>query len=433
MQRWVTGDGTGLEFPADPDTLRDAGPAFLTSALRAFGVLPQDNRVSAITRFEDCTGGSTGRKALLDVIYAYPVEGLSTELFVKFSRDFDDSRRDRGKSQMELEVAFGELSAHTQLPVTVPACLFADYHDASCTGMLLTERISFGRTGIEPHYDKCLDYRMPDALAHYRALLTSVARLAGAHQAGALPDLVTDRFRYDADKVTVGRRAFHSPAELTAQVHRLTAFAARYPALLPPAASRPEFTARMLAEVGAIAAAEDAVMNWLHDTDDQVALCHWNANVDNAWFWTEPDGTLNCGLMDWGCVSVMNVAMALWGSLCSAETELWDQHLDALLTHFATEFRAAGGLGLDIARLRTQLTLYAAVMGVSWLLDAPTYLQSYLDAPTADHRIDRFDPRIADNEPVRAPLLMLSNVLYLWDTQDFGALLAEVQHRPQRS
>ncbi|MFV8163235.1 hypothetical protein ACNQVK_14270 [Mycobacterium sp. 134] len=379
----------------------------------------------AITRFEECTGGSTGRKALLDIRYAHPADGLPTELFVKFSRNFDSPRRDRGKSQMALEVAFGALSAGTTLPVTVPVCLFADYHGSSCTGMLLTERISFGTSGIEPHHDKCLDYRMPDPVGHYRALLASVARLAGAHQSGSLPDTVTDRFRYDAAKVTVGARTHRSPDELIEQVHRLTAFADRYPALLPASVGRPEFTARMLADVGRIAAAEDAVMTWLHTTVDQVALCHWNANVDNAWFWSEPDGTLGCGLMDWGCVSVMNVAMALWGSLCSAETEVWEQHLDGLLTHFADEFHAAGGPVLDIARLRAQLMLYAAVMGVTWLLGAPAHLTAALP----DQHIDRFDPRIADNEPVRAPLLMLSNVLHLWDTKDFGALLDEFQRR----
>ncbi|MUL83338.1 MULTISPECIES: hypothetical protein [unclassified Mycolicibacterium] len=120
---------------------------------------------------------------------------------------------------MEPEVAFGALSAHTKLPITVPVCVFADYHHASCTGMLLTERISFGTAGgagnsssagVEPHDDKCLDYRMPDALGHYRALLTSVARLAGA-----LPTAVTEQFRYDAAKVAVGTRVLHSPAELS--------------------------------------------------------------------------------------------------------------------------------------------------------------------------------------------------------------------------
>jgi hypothetical protein len=291
--------------------------------------------------------------------------------------------------------------------------------------MLLTERIAFGTSAVEPHYDKCLDYRMPDPLGHYRALLTSVARLAGAHRSGSLPDTVTDQFRFDAAKVTVGARTHHSPDELSGQIRRLAAFTARHPALLPPSVGHPEFTARMLADVGRIAAAEDAVMAWLHTTVDQVALCHWNANVDNAWFWTEPDGTLKCGLMDWGCVSVMNVAMALWGSLCSAETEIWERHLDGLLDHFAAEFHNAGGPALDTARLRTQLLLYAAVMGVAWLLDAPAHLTAALP----DQNIDRFDPRIADNEPVRAQLLMLGNVLHLWETQDFGALLDEFEYR----
>lgn len=419
MPRWVKGGRTGLEFPADPATLLSAGPDFLTAALQAFGALPQGNRVSAITHFQECGGGSTGRKALLDVDYAHPRVGLPTELFVKFSRDFDNPRRDRGKSQMDLEVAFGELSAGCALPVTVPACMFADYHHDSCTGMLLTERISFGNAGIEPHYDKCLDYRMPDALGHYRALLTSVARLAGAHKAGVLPEEVADRFRYDAAKVAVGRRVHHSADELTAQVHRLVEFAGRYPALLPPAVANPGFVARMLADVDRIAAAEGAVMARLHSTENQVALCHWNANVDNAWFWADPDGTLSCGLMDWGCVSVMNVAMALWGSLCSAETELWKQHIDGLLTHFAAEYRCAGGPAIDLDTLRAQLMLYAAVMGVTWLLDTPAYLQSVLP----DHGVDRTDPCIADHEAVRSPLLMLSNVLHLWDTEDFGSLL----------
>lgn len=425
MQRWVTGDDTGLRFPADPETLRDAGPEFLTAALQMYDVLPRDNRVSAIARYEDCSGGSTGRKALLDVRYAHPVDGLPTELFVKFSRDFDNPRRDRGKSQMELEVAFAALSATSELPITVPLCLFADYHRASHTGMLLTERISFDTGGVEPHRDKCLDYQMPDPVGHYRALFTAVARLAGAHRAGSLPDVVTEQFRYDAGKVTVGVRVHHSPAELTQRVHRLTAFAARYPDLLPSAVGCPQFINRMLADVIRIAAAEDAIMAWLHATGDHVALCHWNANVDNAWFWSEPDGTLSCGLMDWGCVSVMNVAMALWGSLCSADTELWQQHLGPLLAHFAAEYRAAGGSELDLGTLRCQLVLYGAVMGVAWLLDAPAYLQTVLP----DRGIDRTDPCVADDETVRSQLLMLSNVLHLWDTEDFGALLDEFENR----
>ena len=68
-----------------------------------------------------------------------------------------------------------------------------------------------------------------------------------------------------------------------------------------------------------------------------VALCHWNANVDNAWFWRDADNVLNCGLMDWGCVSQMNVGMAIWGAMSGAETDLWNHHLDDLLHVFVAE------------------------------------------------------------------------------------------------
>lgn len=419
MTRWATGDSTGLEIPADPATMRDAGPEFLTTAIRRFGTLAPDNRVSRIMRFEECGGGSTGRKALLDVEYARDQPGLRTELFVKFSRDFDDPRRDRGKSQMDLEVDFAALSVRTDLPVAVPVCAFADYHRESCTGLLITERIAYGTGGIEPHYEKCLDYRMPDALAHYESLLASVARLAGVHRAGHLPAAVAEQFRYDPAKVTVGTPVNRSPAELTERVDALAAFGTAHPGLLP--ALSPAVTERMLADVGRIAAAEHAIMEWLHGAGDHIALCHWNANVDNAWFWRNGGGALECGLMDWGCVSIMNVAMALWGALCSAETEMWEKHLDHLLTYFATEYTGAGGPPLDPVVLRTQLMLYVAMMGVRWLLDTPGFLTAVV--PDLADIADRHDVRISGNEAVRAPLLMLNNMIYLWDTGDFGALL----------
>lgn len=119
MSRWQNSGTTGLTFPADPETLRTAGPGFLIAAMRAFGALSTDNEVAAVTRFDSFRGGSTGRKAVLDVRYRRPDPALPTALFVKFSRDFDDPRRDRGSSQMELEVAFGCLSAATALPITV--------------------------------------------------------------------------------------------------------------------------------------------------------------------------------------------------------------------------------------------------------------------------------------------------------------------------
>lgn len=166
--RWVTGDQYGQAIPADAAALRAGGPRFLTDAFRASGALAAGNAVTAIHDFRQIAGGSTGRKAVLTVEYEIP--GPHTELFVKFSRDFDNPVRDRWKTQMEPEVSFAALSRTPGFPIAVPAVLFGDYQRRTGTGILISQRIRFGRKRIERQYHKCLDYEMPEPLEHYRAL-----------------------------------------------------------------------------------------------------------------------------------------------------------------------------------------------------------------------------------------------------------------------
>ncbi|CAJ1581334.1 hypothetical protein [[Mycobacterium] wendilense] len=412
--RWVPGDFFGLRIPADADSLRAEAVSFLDSAFHRFGSLSPDNHVTDVTQFEECPGGSTGRKLLLTLRYARPEPGLPTELFVKFSRDFDNPRRDRGRTQMAREVRFAVL-ARGEFPIRIPVAVFADYHGASGTGVLITERIPFGTAAVEPHYDKCLDYRMPDPLSHYRALLSAVARVAGAHRAGTLDAGFADGFDFDPALVTVGERIPYFPSELRERVAAYAEFAAAHPNLLPHRLREREFLDRMDREVAGIAAAADRAQAELNAVGDHVALCHWNANVDNAWFWRTPDG-LQAGLLDWGCVSKMNVAMALWGALCSAETSMWECHLEGLLSHFSAEFTAAGGPRLDTGEIRRHLIAYALTMGVTWLLDAPAYLRALV--PDLGTVPGRYDPRISDNEAARSQLLMLTNFLHLWQSSD---------------
>ena len=163
VNRWATGDQFGMPFPADTEALRDGGTRFLTEAFRATGAL-DGNSVSRITELHEVSGGSTGRKVVLSVEYDTAAPGLHTDLFVKFSRDFDNAIRDRGKTQMESEVRFASLSRVAEFPIAVPRVMFGDYHAQTGTGILITERITFGGNGIERQYHKCLDYEMPEPL-----------------------------------------------------------------------------------------------------------------------------------------------------------------------------------------------------------------------------------------------------------------------------
>src|SRR5947209_3819552 len=310
VDRWVTVDHFGLSMPADPSALRSGGTAFLTDAFRAAGVLDAAGSVTRISEFEEVAGGSTGRKVCLRVEYDNSEPGY-TELFAKFSRDFDDPVRDRGKTQMKSEVLFASLSREPGFPITVPAAQFA----AANRGLLSADIVS--------------------------------------------PQLVS-RLRVDA------------------------------PRLLEH---------------------EQAVWDYLAGQIDYIALCHWNANIDNAWFWRDADGVLCCGLLDWGCVGQMNVAMALWGALSGAELDLWDHHLDELLNVFVDEIRRCGGTELSVDELRCQLMLYVGIMTVAWLLDVPALIRSrFGDAAAA---MTRKHPLIKNDESVRAPLQMLSNALNL--------------------
>jgi hypothetical protein len=417
-RRWVTGDQFGIPFPTHPAALRDGGTRFLTDAFKASGVLTSDETVSVISDFREVAGGSTGCKVALSVEYDRPTPDLPTDLFVKFSRDFDNPTRDRGKTQMEPEVRFASLSRTPGFPIAVPSVQFGDYDHRTGTGVLITERIRFGRNGIESQYHKCLDYEMPEPLEHYRALITALARLAGTHRSGRLPADLTAHFPLDVQAATVGERPPLRLDKLDRRLRQLADFAETQPALVPANVDS-AFLARLREEAPRLALHEDFIVRHLAADEDYVALCHWNANVDNAWFWRGDDG-LHCGLMDWGCVSQMNLGMVIWGAMSGAETDLWNSHLDELLRVFVAEVHRCGGPHLDANRLARHTLLYAAAMGVAWLLDVPALIRARFGADTPH---DRKDPRIRDDESVRAPLQMLSNLLNLWERHRIGDLL----------
>jgi hypothetical protein len=269
-----------------------------------------------------------------------------------------------------------------------------------------------------------MDYVMHDPIEHYRTLLTAVATLAGTEQAGRLRSNSTSAFGTDIEALSVGERIPATAERLVRRVDRLAEFAANHPGLLPANVRAAAFLARLRFELPRLLEVEPYVWRYLRERTEYVALCHWNANVDNAWFWRDADGVLNCGLMDWGCVGRMNVAMALWGALCSAETALWNHEFDALLALYADVFRANGGAELDVVALRAQVVLYAGVMTMTWLMDVPSYVTaavSDLDATTT-----RMAPGIRNAESVRCRLQMLTNALNLWESSDVNGLLSAI-------
>jgi hypothetical protein len=420
---FVRGDATGLEIPAHSEALRSAGATFLTEAFRCFGSLSPDNCVTRITRFESFGGGNSGHKLNLSVEFAHPAPGLHTDLFVKFSRDFSDAFRDRRRYELEAEVRLATLSRLPGFPINVPAAGFADFNHESGTGILITERIAFGCGGIEPLKQKCMDHELADPLSYYRATVTALARLIAAHKSGALAPQVDVLFPFDLEKAAAENPIPYGEQQLRVRLARYADFAAKCSRLLPANISDPQFIARLEKTAVCFLRHEKAIKRFLNTDRDFIALCHWNTNIDNAWFWRDATGVLQCGLLDWGMVRQMNVVTALWGGLCGASLDIWNKHLDELLALFIAELHARGGPQLDIAKLKLHLKLTVAMLGLSLLMEVPSLVLTRLPAAVGAH--SPLDPVMHQNELARSFLHVFTAFLNLWQTQDFGAGLDE--------
>lgn len=415
----VIGDATGLRIPAHADALRAVGAAFLTEAFRRYGSIASDNSIAEITKCEICPGGSTGQKLFLSVAYERAEPGLHTDLFAKFSRDFQDPVRDnRGKYEMEGEARFAALSRLPGFPITVPTAYFSDYHPASHTGLIVTERIAFGSGGIEPHRRKCLDHEIADPLPYYRAIVSALARIAAAHRSGRLALDIAENFPYCPEKSAAADPIPFDARQIDEYIAGYAEFAARCPQLLPAAIARPEFIARLRREAPELLAREKKIKRFLQSDPDLIALCHWNGNIDNAWFWRDAAGGLQCGLMDWGRVGQMNLAFALWGCLCAAGHEIWARHCDGLLSLFIGELAEHGGPRLRLAALKRHMHLYLAMQALFYFMPSPARILASL--PEAATAYGPQDPVFLTSDTARNQLHILTVVMNCWNSREFA-------------
>ncbi len=419
----ATGDLHGIEFPADAATLLADGEGFLTRAFHASGALPAGNRVSEISQAEEFFGGGTGRKLVLRVAYASPAPDLPEELFIKFSRNFDDEVRDRGRFMMVSEARFATLSGSADFPVAVPRCLFADVEAQTGTGLLITERLQFGSDGLEAHYPKCMDYLVPEPLEHYKVILKAQARLAGTHRRGGLSPEFDRYFPYQPD-LAAAAFAVHTPLEkLLKWAERMFDFVARYPQLFPENVRSPGLREQFIRDIPDVIAAADSVRALAMGNPDLIALCHWNANIDNCWFWRDGAGELHCGMLDWAMVGQMSVAQAISGVISGAESAIWDDQLGELLQVFVEEYAASGGPLVDAGELERLILLSLAVSGISFFMGAPVAIAREIGE--LEGVISYRDQCFQEHENARIQLHMMTRMLNTWQTRNLGDMVRQ--------
>ena len=417
-KRWVTGEVFGLEIPADAETLLSGGTDFLTRAFRASGMLAAGNSVARIAKAEEFLRGGTGKKLLLTLAYDSPLPSLPEQLFVKFSRNFDNELWDRARFMMISEAHFAVLSRSPHFPVTVPTCLFADVESQSGTGLIIAECIAYGRDGVESFYPKCLDYEVPQPLEHYKAILKGLAKLSGAYRGGRLSPEFDEIFPYDREKASA-LFAIRVPEEkLIQRADRMFDFIGRHAQLFPENLRALSFRRQFISDIPDLLAAQVRIRDVLYGNPDLIAFAHWNANIDNCWFWRAEDGTLQCGFMDWANAGQISVAQSVSGAISGAEPFIWNEHLDELLTVFIEEYAAQGGPRLSLDEMRLHNLLIVAVSGVAYAMNAPIAIER--DIAELETVESNRDARFRDQDNARIQLHMMTKMLNVWQRWSLG-------------
>jgi hypothetical protein len=422
--RWAPGEIFGLEIPADAGALVSDGTGFLTRAFHTSGALAADNRVDRIVAAQEFLGGGTGKKLLLTVAYQLRQPDLPEQLFIKFSRNLDNELWDRARFMMISEANFAVLSRSPDFPVTVPACLFADVESKSGTGLIITERIGYGRDGVEPLYPKCMDYTVPEPVEHYKAILKGLAKLSGSHRGGKLSPEFERKFPYNRERAAAVFAIQVAADKLMQRANRMFDFIGRYPKLFPENVRVPGLREQFICDIPDLVAAGDRIREVLYGNPAFIAFAHWNANIDNCWFWRDAGGGLQCGFMDWANAGQISVSQSVSGAISGAEPLIWNEHLDELLTVFIEEYAAQGGPRLSLDELRLHNLLIVAVSGVAYAMGAPVAIER--DVADIDVIESYRDPRFSKHENARIQLHMMTKMLNVWQTRKLGDVIRKL-------
>lgn len=422
--RLYHGEFSDIAFPGTLEELIALGPDFLTQAFRNQGTISRDNRVTTIKSATEFFGGGMGRKLLISVNYENDDPSLHKDLFAKFQLDIGNPLREVFGPLMYPEVRFALLSRHDDFPIPVPKCYFADYNRGSSSGVLITERIKYGNGVIEPCKEKCRDYEMSHPLKYYEALTRNSARLAGFHKSGQLGSSVEHGFPSIRTPAEMGARIPYSRSELEEKLKKISIFVTDNPHLFPDQFCTASFLKSFCKRFPLIIEYEKEIRQYLWENKDFTALCHFNLNLDNAWFWENQNGILQAGILDWGGAGQLCVTQAFYGMVCSAEVDFLNAHKRQLIKLFISVYEKSGGPKLDIKEFLFRYKLNVALVGTALVLDAPSLIEG--NVPELDNVCNRFDSRLANNFLGRVELNILLVLFNEWLTEDIGAALQKM-------
>lgn len=393
------GDLYGIEFPFTLSMLKapEWGAGFLTKAFHAAGTMPKDNSVTKIVRLEELpmsgydAAGGAGLKGFLTIEYAKPNPDLHTELFVKVPFGAENLTW-RMNMSMFGDPDGAEISAYNflphLLPFRMPKMYFADIARSTTNYLQVTERILFSKKGtdckpyqIHPAIGKYQDYEMRDPAQAYYALMRAMGRMAAWDKQGRFEG-VREIFEHTTfarfggrDKVLAGRaEAAAARAQATKEQiakHNLEkrktmmeALAKKWksqsrhfdtlirfitetaPWLWPEDVKEKEWLAELKSQMELVWRLQGPINHYCTEgekSETYSGLMHPNLQVDNSFLWTDEDGLVHAGLLDWGGCGYMGYAGIFLGCVSGAQAEVYLEHEEWWFRTFVEEYKRFGG------------------------------------------------------------------------------------------
>lgn len=452
MHKSFPGAWYKVELPTGLEQLREWGAEWLTRAFHAAGSLDLDDAITKVVRFEelevqgfDAQGGA-GLKAILEVEYQKPDNGLHTLLFVKCPWTFEGEHGEYNRTLLSVMYGDGdglELSTYQflegLLPVRIPKFYFGDISRESSMYWLITECVPFSprppttaSTKLDwrdtpvgqllPKSGKYQDDRLADSHLYYCALMRAMAKIAAADKRGVFDEHI-DVFHNRgvvavAQKDTETRRSMLTRRAADA-ADKLIEFITKCAYnLFPPPLNTVSWLNDFKRKLLECAPYATGVGNYLNQPE-LFALSHVNLQIDNAFFWRESADSeqLECGLLDWYNFT-RAPAVSVWGgALSGVEPEVMVDHGLEIMTAFSEAYEKYGGPKVDPNELLNMFIL--SLVGQTVAMCEFIEKEIYAMGPPRNEWpeiTDRWDAKIMGVWQVRCRVVALLQLLKLWDS-----------------
>lgn len=376
---------------------------------------------------ENAKWGGAGLKILLQVAYKRPQEDLKEWMFIKMPHEFT-GKNERQKNSLNNPMDWNEVTWYNifggrfgTLPFRTPRMHFSDMSRRTTNFVNIIEMVEYGRTGKTdvlpgecfPAPEKYKDWALPNnGVDYYYAHARTLAQFFGWHKlnrekTSQVEDLFMHKdhqaFYFQCMSVTASHGPYNSPArchEFTKSLKDplIQQHLQNLPGMLKPAGCNgfldlgQEFILNVAKQAFPAAYVQkshlDSFFKEAREMTDYVSemwwypccipeyfsLTHPNAQVDNAWYWRDQEGAVQCGLLDWGGVSHSTIPGCLGNGWMGGEPEVMDEHEEKLVQCFIDEYEKVTGTRLDLddlymlVKLAQAVTLYGCCANIGMLL-----------------------------------------------------------------